>query len=166
MKWVEWPGVLTHAVTCLSLSEWKKKRPQNSGFTLYFSTFDSICITPEQWQREICFLGKHYVCPGAQRIGKEVRKEGQWRFPRSFGPTSLKWGKNLLAWSDSLQLLPLGKWGGKSKICGEKKQLFLGLLSLTIFLGFFFFWLRLKAYLGLWTEEKNQDTKGTVKYFP
>lgn len=156
MQWPAWASQL----------EWEKKGPPNAEFMLYASYFASIWVTPEQRQQGVCFLGKHYVCPGAQRIGKEVRREVQWCFPCYFGLASLKTGKKI-CWHEVTVCNYCLKENGEenSKICGANKQLFLGLRSLISL-----FWqngLRLKAYFVLWIEDKyHQDPKGIVKYFP
>lgn len=60
MTYVEGPGVLTHAVTCLSLrySVTRKDPKMQDLHSTFLLSFDSICAH-EQQQLEICFLGKH-----------------------------------------------------------------------------------------------------------
>lgn len=124
-QWKELSGLMFYHMqwpAWVSQIEWKKKRPQNSGFTLYFSSFDSICMTPELWQQGICFLGKHDVCPGAQRIGKEVRKEGQQHFPGSFGLASLKWGKKSAGMKLQSAAIDFRKMGRKKQKYVERRS--------------------------------------------
>lgn len=60
MTCVDRPGVLTHAVTCLSLkySERRKDPKMQDLQSIFLPSFDSICAH-EQQQLAFCFLGKH-----------------------------------------------------------------------------------------------------------
>lgn len=115
MKWVEGSGGLMHAVTCLGLSDRMREEwtPKCRIYTLLSFFWVHFCYTWAAAAGDL-LLGNHCVCPGAQRIGKEVGREVQWCFLCYFGLASLKWGKKSAGMKWQFTLVALRKMGRKT----------------------------------------------------